>query len=511
MSAPGRIWPFVAGALMLVATHVQFRLPINFDVAWLLYGAGRMLDGATLYVDWVEPNPPLIVWLSAPFHIVGGWLGLPAAAVLRAGVIVMVAASLVLSALCLRVAFPAKGLKTDVLMMLLAFALISVVDHHFFQREHVLLAAVLPYLCAAAARARGLRLGRTLAVAVGVVAGVGLALKPFYLAVWVCVEAALVLRRSPRVLVRTETSAIAATGLLYGLAILAFAPEYLAVARLGALAYRTYGDPITVTGILADPRAIAAFILVLIAASMRRRYPVSDLRLVLLAALVGYVAAIVAQTKSFPNHWYPAEALLLLAGYATVADVLDVRGGTLRSPRRLAAAAGLAIVVLAAFNASNTVDRWRAAYQTSPFYLDEMRSLLEREPVETGFLTIGATMRASFPLAVVTGVPYLSRFHSMWFLGGSYPGNCHEPCRPFAYHAPGEMGPAERYQFDAVISDLARTRPDVLFIDLLPPQGLAGFDNIEYFSQSAEFRALFSSYTLEETVGGRYRAYRRLR
>jgi hypothetical protein len=73
------------------------------------------------------------------------------------------------------------------------------------------------------------------------------------------------------------------------------------------------------------------------------------------------------------------------------------------------------------------------------------------------------------------------------------------------------MEVAERYQFDAMIADLRRTRPDVLFVDLAPPQGLAGFDYEEYFSQSPAFRAALDSYELEETVGGRYRAYRRVR
>jgi hypothetical protein len=59
------------------------------------------------------------------------------------------------------------------------------------------------------------------------------------------------------------------------------------------------------------------------------------------------------------------------------------------------------------------------------------------------------------------------------------------------------------------VEDLARTRPDVLFVDLMAPQGLAGFDYVEYFARSPTFRAVFEEYVFETLVGGRYLAYRR--
>jgi hypothetical protein len=36
------------------------------DIAFLLYAAGRVLDGARLYLDVVEINPPLIIALNLP-------------------------------------------------------------------------------------------------------------------------------------------------------------------------------------------------------------------------------------------------------------------------------------------------------------------------------------------------------------------------------------------------------------------------------------------------------------
>src|SRR3974377_1165239 len=57
-----------AGMLAVVIAVVLFtmlRSPLKDDIAWLLYVASRWLAGRELYVDVVEVNPPLIVWISA--------------------------------------------------------------------------------------------------------------------------------------------------------------------------------------------------------------------------------------------------------------------------------------------------------------------------------------------------------------------------------------------------------------------------------------------------------------
>ncbi|HSM07849.1 MAG TPA: hypothetical protein VLA33_02395 [Gemmatimonadota bacterium] len=501
-------WPLVLLALLIIAGTVQFSLPINFDVSWYLYGAGRLLDGARLYVDWIEPNPPLIVWMSLPFQLLASWTGLSAGDALRLGTLAMVAGSIAVAAGCLRSGTMGYDGGRDGILVVWAFALLALVDHHHFQREHVFLALTLPYLCAAAVRAAGREISFRLAMSAGALAGLGLALKPYYLFVWFAVELALVHARTRRVLLRPENAGIAAVGTIYLAAVLVLTPEYFRIARLGAVAYRSYADPVTAADILLDPRAIAAYALAAFAVASRRRYPISGFRLTLLASLGGYLAAVVAQGKSFPNHWYPAEAMLALSGYATLADVWRTARPAGRRSLRLAMVGGITLVAIAILNGSATVRRWQAAYQTDPFYLDAMRSVLE-SPRAASFFTIGGTMRSSFPLAVVTGVPYESRFHSLWFLGGTYAGVCLERCRPFPYHDLADMTEAEQYEFDALIDDLARTRPEVLFVDRLPPQGLGGFEYLEYFSRDPTFRSVFEEYEFETVVGGRYLAYRR--
>ncbi len=62
----------LCSALGIVLFAVM-RTPLKDDIAWLLYVARRWMAGRALYVDVVEVNPPLIVWLSAVPIQLGTW------------------------------------------------------------------------------------------------------------------------------------------------------------------------------------------------------------------------------------------------------------------------------------------------------------------------------------------------------------------------------------------------------------------------------------------------------
>src|SRR6195952_1894488 len=63
--------------LMLAFAIILFmvlRSPLKDDVAWLLYVARRWMAGRELYIDVVEVNPPLIIWISAIPLELARWL-----------------------------------------------------------------------------------------------------------------------------------------------------------------------------------------------------------------------------------------------------------------------------------------------------------------------------------------------------------------------------------------------------------------------------------------------------
>ena len=57
-----------------VVLFVALRSPLKDDIAWLLYVARRWMAGRELYIDVVEVNPPLIIWISAIPLQIARWL-----------------------------------------------------------------------------------------------------------------------------------------------------------------------------------------------------------------------------------------------------------------------------------------------------------------------------------------------------------------------------------------------------------------------------------------------------
>jgi hypothetical protein len=61
--------------MVLVGAGAELATVARSDIAFLLYAAERVLDGARLYVDIVEINPPLIVALNLPAVLLARAIG----------------------------------------------------------------------------------------------------------------------------------------------------------------------------------------------------------------------------------------------------------------------------------------------------------------------------------------------------------------------------------------------------------------------------------------------------
>src|ERR1700692_2105663 len=65
---------FLLASVLGVVLFIALRSPLKDDIAWLLYVARRWMAGRELYVDVIEVNPPLIVWISAIPLTASRWL-----------------------------------------------------------------------------------------------------------------------------------------------------------------------------------------------------------------------------------------------------------------------------------------------------------------------------------------------------------------------------------------------------------------------------------------------------
>ena len=168
--------------------------PLNADAAWFHYVAGRVLSGARPYVDLIEVNPPLIIWLSMPSLLLERATGISHAigypVLVGVAACVSLAASHRLSEHAMSTHYKAPFTAA------IAVVLFVLPWWQWGQREHLLLILCIPHLISAAARLRGRPPPSFIAHSIA--AGLGYSLKPHFALCFLAVEL-LVWARTRRV------------------------------------------------------------------------------------------------------------------------------------------------------------------------------------------------------------------------------------------------------------------------------------------------------------------------
>ena len=311
-------WLAVALGIFAVAgaVGVAWR-PMNGDASWYVYIAGRFLDGDRPYVDLIDTNPPLILWVNMGVVALARTIGMAPLVAYHTFVFGLIGASL---ALAWRTS---RGLPESLRRASLAgfgYMLLVGVGPAFGQREHLALALVLPYAYAASAEARGERSMRGPAIVVGLLAGVGFSMKPFFVFAGLAVELFLAARRGLRVWLRPEALAMAAVVFVDGVFLLILTPEYLDVARRFAPLYPAH-NPLGSTLVASSWRLwIVAAAIGLAWAACRRRAP--GWAEVVLLLDVWMTAAVYLTGKGWGYHWFPALAISWSIGIGAAAMLL---------------------------------------------------------------------------------------------------------------------------------------------------------------------------------------------
>ena len=227
--------------------------------------------------------------------------------------------SLVLCARALRRALGAEWPHLGhVVLLLLVFVELPLARADFGEREHLLVLLAAPYILAVIGRARGAGLPAMEMAVVGLMAGVGVALKPYFLALPAALECYLAIRRrSVRAWLRPEPIVMLALGAGYLAAVLTVVPQYLDLTAMMGGLYASYlRGPLWLTGILGEGAALCLFALLAFAV-LRRRAQHGELWDVLAIAVAALFVAALVQGKGWRYHFYPSMAFgVVLLGVA---------------------------------------------------------------------------------------------------------------------------------------------------------------------------------------------------
>ncbi|HEU4523811.1 MAG TPA: hypothetical protein VFR62_02260, partial [Gemmatimonadales bacterium] len=476
-----------------------------------LDAAARILDGGRLYVDVVEINPPLIVGLNAVTVWVARVLGLSEILVYRVGFTSVLLLLLWLSVRLLRELLPADAALHRAVVLVLAFVLFPLAGSDYGEREHLVLALLLPYVLLATARSLGHGVTRGQGLALGAMAGFAFALKPHFLLLAPAVEC--LLRSTRRVAWRAllpETLAIAAVLTAYLILIATLTPDYFRLVGLLAGSYsRFLHDPFW--RVLATaPGAVLALFALLAFVALRRHAHHATLWQTSALATAACVVAGAAQQKGLSYHLYPAVGFATLLLALVAADTLpSVQSRVRRVYRALAAAMLAAMVAVTAAGlvvgvAGRTGDPEQEQFE------ELVRLVRARDPNE-GVFVMSYHLRSAYPLINYTGARSASRFPHLWILAAEYLDRLKSE-RPLWYREWDEMSASERYLNRAVLEDLQR-RPKLLLVLRpardLPVNGYRRLDYIAYFGRNPAISRILQEYQLVAGTGD-YQLYERL-
>jgi hypothetical protein len=287
-------------------------------------------------------------------------------------------------------------------------------------------------------------------------------------------------------------------------------PEYLRLIQVTGTAYAEYWR-IPARDLLTQPWAgLGAAVII----GMRLVRPGAETRhlcQMLLLTLLILLGGAIVQQKGWAYHFYPAHACgVLLAGVL----VLEAWG----RPQFVTRMAGATLSVLLLLGCGIPVVKahvqsalyWRGQPGATNTNFGQLIRLTTKHARGERIYVFSDNLTDAFPLVNYSDVGWACRFPSLWILPGVYGGQRDRPSSP-AYHTLREMTQCERYLFEAVVTDLVREKPALLFVPQPPPR-LAGwnfeFDYLAYFSQDPRFVTWLQGYEIISR-GEHFLLYRR--
>lgn len=464
---------------------------LNHDVAYFLSLGQMLLHGAMPFVDAIDTNPPMIVYLSALPAAVAELTPLPLWLAGHLFFLALVGISAGLFTTTLRaVCGPAPREHTYALWCLwLAIANWAYAFTQFGQREQLIFLFLAPFVVLRMGRYTGVAPSVWLALGCGLLAAVAVAMKPFYVLPVLFVELLYFLtqRRNLRPLFSVEIFVCVAFHSLYWLHFLVvpgMSDFYTYWAGMISRGYSAYDSGLSrvVRGFIAMPLAHVGFLgaVALCAVPLFKRNGRTGHSLLSAAFgwfAIGALAVFFLQRKGWPYHslpfWYA-----VVAGYAILALGLlaDTRETWRLRTRPVYGTIAVVLVFLGAPHLSvlllQTLEGDVFRPPANP-YTAIIRSLTTSED-KVLFLSTRVEP-ASLALAYTERL-HAGRFPTAWPIAFFF----HDSVD---YEVPDEWADDEARFYEGLLEDLRNNEPRLVFV-----RETTGYGTPEYFTTAEYLR-----------------------
>lgn len=506
---PSLLWTLFVLGLVLAGQGLQSGVHLNHDVSYFVHFSRWLLQGRELGTDLHDGNLPM-VW----------GLFMPSAALAQAHVMS--------EATAVRLAFWAFFLLSAALLAavlrhvdekerpaatgwLCAFVLVATLapGFSFGQREHASVLFAMPYLAAAVVRLNGGVLGRPLAVTIGLLAGIGFAIKPHFLAIPAFVELWLLARLGWRSLfARTESIVLALTVLTYVIAVAVLLGDYLRfIMGLARYTYWAYSSS-NYTGLIDRYMTVAqpyvyGGVIALITRTWTRQHTV------LLLAGLGYSVCYFVQAKGFVYHGYPVLVCSMTFLGICLGPALARAWKAWQQPGTALRYVLLPVVVVLALPSIKTVHDGVVGWYASYNIRWGNAGMFRQAVIE--MVDHFAPSQQSYFFAFTTH-PFPA-FPTASYSKAEYTGRSIVQSTVAAYARLGEVRDPERragilraadYQRRIVIEDFERRPPSIVFAERSVARlGMNGvqFDDIAFYLRDPRFRQIWQNYEEHPPMG----------
>jgi hypothetical protein len=497
-----------SGIVLFLHTHLGDNQCVN------MFMSQQLLRGVTPYgPDLQESNPPFVLWFSclpmllARISHVSPILGFQIFAIVVIGVSTLWSLSL------FRRIVGTRGL----LFWSFAFSLCFVTfdlerNVDFGEREHFLAVMLTPYLLLAVMRCAGRIIGRWEMIAIGVVAAVGVCLKPQQIVIVFITETIILLwTRRPGALRNPALIAFAASVVTYILAACLFAPAYFQhEIPLLLQVYWGLDAPYSVLVRSASAMLVSIGGCITIYLRFRRVLQIQALPPILAGGALAGVAVYVQEHKYFYYHAIPGRVYSLLLATMLLAELVgwflgeqDRVNGTGTGWKSATAACGYTLVVAALLG---------AVWMPRPKFVEHEKQFIADvlTPYPPGTV-VGYLSPATYwqPPVLEQDKRYAMRYVYLWPLPALIISA--DPAPEYAERRldPAQVAALRRMLSEQMAEDLQRSKPAVVFVDdcEFPVECAAlhreGYANLAaWFEENAEFRKEWSHYRFEKKGAG---------
>jgi hypothetical protein len=481
---------FILGILL------QSNIFCNTDANWLLHATARLLGGGKYYYNFFETNPPMILLINIPPVLLAKVLHLSMASVFRGYVFLIAIFSSTLCAVLVKKIYqqsPAWMWRTFVLAVIFIFMVVPV--HAFGEREHIALMLTAPYVFFMVLRVRNLQLPIIFALLIGVLAGIGFAIKPYFIVPFVLVELYLMFKRKCWLAwIRPESLTICGILIIYVISIFVFFSEY--VIKVLPLVWKLYFVTVHYPWLAVAFSVWVIFFLISIGYYFAfydwKSY--RDFRTVLLLASIGFICAYFLQHTMWFYHALPSYAFSLLLLVQLLQEML------IQTEIKKIHLFLLVVIILIFAVITPGISFYVALKHDRDIKVTQTINFIRHNASNGKIYVFATTINIPYRFIDQLKVKSVSRFPSQLLLPGLIK-------QLAAVRTTQQKNLFNRYKHEIigmVTDDLRLYKPDLIIVDnllnkfLFPQQKFNYFD---FFSQDKEFKRIIASYHYVHRIG----------